>query len=143
MITLRQASEADYEPVMQLYGEFTKDPHRFAGFDNDSYKNVIKNPNARIFVACEGDIIVAFISCTMRSVVRYPKPIVEIEELFVSPEYRRQKIGNKLVEKVISFSREKNCMYVFVSSAIKLHESHTFYKALSFEEYEIRFRKKL
>ncbi len=80
---------------------------------------------------------------TVRTVIRYPKPILEIEELYVNPDFRRHGLGRKLMEHVLEYAKSLSCQYMFLASDKKRTEAHEFYKALGFDEYAHHFRLKI
>ena len=140
---IRRAVKEDYADVMQLYGLFVENAQRYVKQDNDSFNKVIDDPNSVLEVGIVGGRMVAFIMYSIRNVVRYPKPIVEVEEFFVLEEFRRMKIGKRLMDKVLEFSKSKNCQYVFLASGKERVPAHKFYKSYDFDEYAFHYRKKI
>ncbi|HET8962457.1 MAG TPA: GNAT family N-acetyltransferase [Chitinophagales bacterium] len=61
-------------------------------------------------------------------------PFVEIGGLVVNEQYRLQGVGKLLVEKIYSWSLNKNCNLIRVRSNVMRKESHLFYKKLGFTE---------
>lgn len=141
--SIREATLADYQTLMKLYGEFVTDPYRFLALDNDSFKRVLEDPNAYIDLAVVKNEIVGFISYSLRFVVRYPKPIIEVEEFFVPEKHRRKGIGRQLMNHVLKFATENAGQYVFIASAKERKEAHAFYKAMNFNEYAYHFRRNI
>jgi GNAT superfamily N-acetyltransferase len=142
-LLIRKATENDYEIVMQLYGLFVENKQRYVNLDNDSYNTVINDPNSSIELGIIDDKIISFIMYSIRNVVRYLKPIVEVEEFFVLEEFRRLKIGKKLMDKVFDFAKNKNCQYIFLASGKERIPAHKFYKNDGFDEYAFHYRKKI
>lgn len=138
---IRPAGLADYQEVMKLYGDFVEDQERYLDLNSDSYKEFLNDPKCRMQVAVSLDKIAGFITYSLRTVVRYPKPIVEVEEFYVKPEMRRNGIGGALMDKVVEFAKKNNCMYIFIGSGKDRNEAHQFYKALNFNEYAFHFRR--
>ncbi len=145
MITIRTARKEDYEEIMHLYGIFVDNDKRFANFDNDSYDKVLNDSNAVFEVAVDNDKIVGLIAYSFRNVVRYPKPIVEVDEFFVLEEYRRQKVGTKLMEQVFKTAKEKDCQCVYLASGMDEERkiAHLFYEKYDFDKYGFHFKKTL
>ena len=142
-IKLRKATKKDYKRVLKLFADFVEQPNRYKNFNNDSFMKVLKEPDSSIILAEKAKRIVGFIVFSKRFVVRYPKPIVEIEEFYVSPKHRRQSIGRKLMEYILAFAKKEKCQYVFLGSDKKRKIAHHFYKALNFDEYAFHYRQKL
>lgn len=141
-INIRKATKEDYQNVMKLYGEFVGNPQRFIQNNNDSYMKVIEDPNSHLDVAIIVHEIVAFVMYTTRTVVRYPKPIIEVDELFISPDYRRRGIGRRLIEHILAFAKAHNYHYVFAASANERVAGHKLYEKLEFDKYGLHYRRK-
>jgi GNAT superfamily N-acetyltransferase len=138
---IRPADIADYEEVIKLFGDFVQDQERYLDLNNDSYKEFLNDAKGRMQVAVYDGKISGFITYSLRTVVRYPKPIAEVEEFYVIPEKRRNGIGRALMDKVVEFAKKNNCQYIFIASGKDRSEAHQFYKALNFNEYAFHFRR--
>ncbi len=57
---------------------------------------------------------------------------VEIGGLIVNVDYRKKGIGNKLVDKVISWTESRNCRLIRVRCNSIRKESHQFYETIGF-----------
>src|SRR5260221_13503529 len=107
-MTIRLVSESDYIPLMKLYNGFVGSD-RYSRHGNDSFKAVLKSPYSFIYIAEENNELVGFVSFSVRDVVRYPKPIAELDELFVEPAYRKKGIGKILMQTIEGKAKELNC----------------------------------
>lgn len=56
-----------------------------------------------------------------------------LDDLVVSPNYRRQGIGQKLVQTVINWGRERNAKYFLLESGIHNEKVHDFLEKLGFQ----------
>lgn len=142
-IQILKADKDNYEEVIKLYGDFVDDPQRFSGGSNDSYSRFLETPNSFMDLALVENKVIGFVTYTIRTVVRYPKPILEVEELYVHQDYRKHGVGRKLMEHVLEYAKSVPCQYVFLASAKERTEAHEFYKVLGFEEYAYHYRRKL
>lgn len=142
-LLIRDATSDDYKEVMNLYGIFVEDQKRYIDFNNDSYSRVLNDNNTQLKLAILDDKIVGFILFSIRNVIRYSKPIIEVEEFFVLEEYRRMKIGKVLTDVAFSFAKENDCEYVFLASGKERVPAHKFYHKYGFDEYALHFRKKI
>ena len=140
--TIRKATKEDYEAVIGLYDLFIQNLN-YKKPGNDSYDAIIKESNAMLEVALVDGKIVGFISYSLRYVVRYPKPIIEVEEFFVLEEYQRMKIGKQLMNNALEFAKNNDCKHIFLASGKKRVEAHEFYKDYGFEEYSFHYRLEL
>jgi ribosomal protein S18 acetylase RimI-like enzyme len=141
-IKIRLATSKDYQPLLRLYASFVRQPTRYQKLDNDSFHNVLENPNSFIYLATSHQRIVGFIAFSTRTVVRYPKPIVEIEEFYVVPELRRKGIGKQLMQPALDYSGHHGCQYIFLASSKDRLPAHKFYKSFKFDEYAFHYRRK-
>src|SRR3990167_3537941 len=140
-IKIRHANKDDYEEVIKLFGDFVEDPDRYCHHDNDSYIKSIDDPNFYIDLATSGGVIIGFITYSTRSVVRYPNPILEVEEFYVKPDQRRGGVERKLFQNAKDFAKENNFQYVFFASSKDRPIAHKFYKSFDFDEYAYHFRR--
>lgn len=140
-IDIRIATRQDYEEVIKLYGDFVEDTKRYTNLDNDSYIKAIDDPNFYIDLAISEDTVIGFITYSVRTVVRYPKPIMEVEEFYVSPDHRRGGVGRKLFQNALDYSKKVDCQYVFLASSKDRPIAHKFYKSFDFDEYALHFRR--
>lgn len=137
---IRKARKEDYKKVVELYADFVNQPDRYKNFDNDSFLKVLEIPDFHFYLAEKEKRIVGFITFSKRTVVRYPKPIVEVEEFYVVPDLRRKGLGRKLMQKALGFAKKGKCQYVFLASSKDRVPAHKFYKALDFDEYAFHYR---
>lgn len=141
-MVIRLVNEADYNALMELYNLFVGSD-RYSKHDNDSFATVINNPNNFIFVAEDGNKIVGFATFSVRDVIRYPKKIAELDELFVLEDYRQKGVGKKLMEQIESKAKELNCYRIFIESHYDHKTAHNFYEKLGYTNYGYHFIKNL
>lgn len=139
---IRKARKTDYKKIIELYADFVEQPDRYKSYNNDSFLKALKIPNFYVYLAERKNKIVGFITFSKRTIVRYPKPIVEIEEFYVASDLRRQGIGRKLTQKALNFAKESDCQYIFLASSKDRISAHKFYKALDFDDYAFHYRRK-
>lgn len=139
---IREATKSDYQELMKLYNDFVGQK-RYSKLDNDSFYIVLVNDNNYIYVAEEGNDLVGFATFSVRDVIRYPKPIAELDELFVSPEYRKKGVGKKLMQQIEEKAKKLNCYRLFIESHYDHKAAHFFYKALGYTNYGYHFIKNL
>ncbi len=141
-VFIRPAKKQDCKEVINLFGKFVLDENRYKKKNSNSFHKFIKSKNSFVDVAIIDGKIVGFITYSIRTVVRYPESILEVEEFFVLEKYRRLKIGKQLMEKAINLAKKKRCYYVFLGSSKDRVPSHKFYKHMGFDEYGFHYRVK-
>lgn len=139
---IRLVRELDYKLLMQLYNDFVGSD-RYSKLDNDSFKKVLNNYNNFVFVAEENGKLVGFAAFSVRDVIRYPKPIAELDELFVYSDYRQKGLGKKLMQQVEEKAKELNCYRIFIESRFDYKTAHKFYEDLGYTNYGYHFIKNL
>jgi GNAT superfamily N-acetyltransferase len=139
---IRQARESDYAEMMVLYDQFVGS-ERYSKHTNDSYQKVLKNQQNVVFVAEIDKKIGGFASFSIRDVIRYPRPIAELDELFVSSEKRQKGVGKLLLQAVEQKARELHCYRLFIESSYDHTVAHSFYEALGYTNYGYHFIKNL
>ncbi len=132
IVTIRKAEEKDYKDLMKLYNEFVGED-RYSNNDNDSFKQILNSPTANMFVAEAEGRLIGFSTCSTRFLVRYPKQIMQLDELFVVKEFRKHGVGKRLVETIEEKARDLDCFKIYIESGIKHADAHKFYEALGYE----------
>jgi PhnO protein len=125
---------------MALYNDFVEED-RYSDLDNDSFQAVIAGENNYILVAEADSRLAGFITASIRPVVRYLQPIMQIEELYVDPDFREHGIGRKLIQEVEGIASENNCLRIYVESAYKHKPAHKFYEKNGYKNSGYHFLK--
>lgn len=139
---IRLAKQLDYSDLMVLYNGFVGED-RYSKRDNDSFQKVLNDPNAYILVAEKNDKIIGFATFSIRTVVRYPKPIAELDEFFVVPECRKKGIGKQLLQTVLDRAKKRGCYRLYIESHYDHKAAHTLYDKMRFTNYGYHFIKSL
>lgn len=143
MIRFRNAERKDHKALQRLYGEFVEQEDRYLDDTQDSFLALLDTPDACLHLALHVDELVGFVMFSLRSVFRYPRPIVEVEELFVSQGYRRQGVARELMKRVSGWAEERGAYGVFLASDSRRADAHRFYESLGYEPYGTHFRRML
>jgi (aminoalkyl)phosphonate N-acetyltransferase len=142
LMNIRRVLESDYKELMGLYNAFVGS-ERYANFDNDSFKRVLHSPRNFVYVAEDEGKLVGFASFSVRDVVRYPRPIAELDELFVGVAWRKHGVGRELMAAVEAKARELDCYRMFIESQYQHTSGHKFYESLGYTNYGYHFVKNL
>lgn len=127
---------------MALYADFIE-TDRFSNLNNDSFLKVVGSDSNYIFVAEADDKLVGFITASSRLVVRYPDPIMQVDEFYVDSRFRERGIGQKLIREVEIIASEINCNRIYIESAYKHELGHKFYEANGYKKSGYYFLKVL
>lgn len=142
IVTIREAKLDDYEKLLKLYADFVKED-RYAYHDNDSFKNVLESDSSFLYVAEAESKLIGFIVFSTRFVVRFPRKILQVDELFVAEDVRKHGVGQRLLEVAEEKARDLNCGRIYIESGIKRTGAHTFYEVMGYENGGYYFKKTL
>ncbi len=143
IVTIREAREEDYKELMRLFDDFYEGKRDFKSHESDSFRQVLEDPSCFVWVATEKEKIIGFITASVRSVVRQPRPIFQIEELFVAQSHRKQGVGGKLMEAAEEKARDLDVSGIYLDSGIKMTVAHKFYEELRYKNEGYYFKKVL
>ncbi|MFC1626781.1 GNAT family N-acetyltransferase [Patescibacteria group bacterium] len=141
-MNIRQAKLNDYDQLIPLLNGFVGED-RYSKKDFDSFETVITSQNNHLFVAEEQNVLVGFVTFSVRYVIRYPRPIAELDELFVNNSQRKKGIGKALLQQVIKTAQKKDCYRLYIESHYQHKVAHKLYEASGFENYGYHFYIKL
>ena len=125
----------DYiEEVKELIIEYINSLNRDLSFQNinselNSLKTKYSYPNGRIITAIVGDKVVACVAFYKHSSKR-----CEMKRLYVKKEYRNLKIGNTLVENIISLAKKDGYREMVLDTIKPLTSAINLYKKFGFQE---------
>jgi diamine N-acetyltransferase len=111
--------------------------------------NLTQEKQGVIYVACNGNKIIGFISGHKENqdddeqMETIPANPGIVEELFVSKEYRGQRIGKNLLEKMENYLKTQGCDIVKLSVFAPNISSRKFYKYFGYEERIVSLLKKI
>ena len=125
----------DYiEEVKELIIEYINSLNRDLCFQNinselNSLKTKYSYPNGRIITAIVGDKVVGCVAFYKHSSKR-----CEMKRLYVKKEYRNLKIGNTLVENIISLAKKDGYREMVLDTIKPLTSAINLYKKFGFQE---------
>ncbi len=136
------AKNSDYTGFMKLLVDFVGDK-RYLKAGNDSFLKFLANPNSYTYILKDDGKLIGFITFSIRNVIRYPKPIAEIEELYIIPDYRGEDLSKKLIESVLKKIKNIGCSRIYIGSEFKWKIAHKSYKNTGFKKVGYQFMRKL
>lgn len=141
-ITIRNAELNDSELITDLSIQLGYESLNSAV--QHRLKNILTNPDHCVYVATLDGKVVGWVHgfYAMRVESDF---FVEIAGLVVTKNIRKNGIGKKLVDRVIEWTKFKNCTTIRVRSNVLRKESHRFYVNIGFEitKEQIIFNKQL
>jgi N-acetylglutamate synthase-like GNAT family acetyltransferase len=147
-LLIRQAIESDLQFIHQLQRRWFEEDSVF-GFVPESLEQVKAALNLYLLVAETVDEIVGFISGSIHNsqgmaVIPEGESYIEIDNLYILPEYRRQGIGSGLVNSCLAQAKKAGIAYALLYSATKdIHSVLSFYEQHDFQSWNIQMFRKL
>lgn len=138
---IRIAKKSDHKEFMKLLNDFIDDK-KYLKTGNDSFIKFLAHPNSYTYLLEDNKRVVGFISFSTRNVIRYSKPIAEIEELYILPACRSKGFGWKLIKTVIDEAKKIGCSRMYIGSEFKWKTAHRVYESIGFEKKGYQFIKK-
>ena len=102
-----------------------------------------------LLVAVIDNEVVGFISSSVRvsegtAVIREGVGYLEIDSLYISPEFRRQGVGGDLITRIIAQAKARGVAYASLYSAAKdVHGILRFYEQHAFQSWYVQMFRKL
>lgn len=136
-LTIRRASIDDREIIYHMICGLENMVLDRPGFDAAFDRN-ITSPNITYFLAEIGKKPVGMVSCHIQPLLHHAALVSEIQEMYVEPEYRSQKVGNALMEHVSAFAKREGAIQMEVTSRATREQAHRFYQREGFEKSHVK-----
>lgn len=138
---LRDAQPGDAAALSRLLGEldYPTSPERAA----ERIQRIAADPATLLIVAeLEGELA-GFGALHVQNLVERDEPGCEVAGLVVGERFRRQGIGELLMQALESEARERGGRYLVLNTAHRRADAHAFYEALGYEHTGRRYTKAL
>lgn len=142
-ITLADYSNpAHAQAVLAMLDAYAKDPMGGSeGISEDVKENLIKEMDKRDHVfsllAFDGDQPVGVANCVEGFSTFAAKPLMNIHDIAVIPEYRGEGVAQKLLEEVKTLAQFRGCVKLTLEVLDKNERAKNAYKKFGFEPYEL------
>ena len=132
-VTVRRARPGDALAVRKLIRELGYPADTRA--TDETVSQVVKHPEAAVFVAVEGVDVVGYVALSIRPQMRLGGLLASIDELVVTGARRAAGIGSQLLDAAIAHARSLQCRRIEVTTS-RVRESYQrrFYLERSFVE---------
>lgn len=139
---IRQAQAADLPAVLALYqqpGLADADTLTLAQAEA-MLAQFARYPNYRLFVACEGDDVVAtYALLVMHNLAHGGAPSASAEDVVVTAQRRGQGLGRQLMAHAVAEAAAAGCYKLALSSNARREAAHAFYESLGFQRHGVSF----
>jgi len=132
--SIRRGRPGDAHALRRLLLELGYDPGDARTAD-ETIAQVVRHPEAAVFVAVEGAEVVGYVAMSHRPQMRLGGRLATIDELVVAASRREQGLGSRLVAAAVEHARSLHCLRVDVLQR-RTRESYArdFYQNCGFEE---------
>jgi GNAT superfamily N-acetyltransferase len=138
-INYRNASLQDEDELFTLATSLATSFELNKGDFTRIFQDILNNINADILIAEKESRIIGYILVFHHSTFYANGVITWVEELFVLDEYRRMKIGKKLMELIEGKALERGSRLV----ALATRRASDFYKSIGYDDSATYFKKTL
>lgn len=140
-IVIRRAELGDSEPCAALLGELGYPAT--SAFVQEKLKQLANGESDRVFVALDGERVVAFASCHVMPLMHERENLCRVTALIVATDFRRHNIGCQLMRAIERYAQDSDCGRVEVTSGEQRQDARAFYEELGYHEVSRRFIKRL
>ncbi|MDR3292613.1 MAG: GNAT family N-acetyltransferase [Clostridiales bacterium] len=146
-ITIHEASLNDCEKVYPLIcelagggwtgggGEYRPTFERY----EKTYKLFLTDGNKKYFVAKNGAEIVGLVGLSVNQSLVESGDFAFIEELVVGERYRRNGVGQKLLDACIAFAKTRECQSIVLTTGNERYAAHKLYEKNGFEKVGVKY----
>lgn len=123
MITVRRAIEKDDEAIREMIASITETelPEQDRSYIGPDVREVSKfyaGQGEAFFVAVDGEQVVGTVG-----VKQEDDRVALMRRIFVRPQYRKQRVGTRLIEKVVSFCSEMGYEEIIFKTTSRMKEA--------------------
>ena len=105
------------------------------------FRRNLSDPDVYYLVAEQADDIVGFVSCHVQYLLHHCGKVGEIQELFVHPDVRNQRIGQQLVAALDTLAIQENFVHLEVTTNQKRIDTIRFYEREAFKRTHVKLVK--
>lgn len=133
-VVIRRARPGDAASLCRLLRELGYAPTDSRALD-ETIAQVVRHPEAAVFVAAEGTDVVGFVAMSHRPQMRLGGRLASLDELAVDSARRGEGLGGKLLDTIIAYARSLHCVRIEVAQR-RTRESYQrrFYQQRGFAE---------
>jgi PhnO protein len=138
--TVRSAKASDCKWIYRFVCDLEEASFDYANFEGLYARNIADPEN--IYLVAEADgLISGYISCHGQTLLHHAGRVFEIQELYVSREFRSIGIGQLLVNSLEAELSKLEYRSLEVTANSKREKTHDFYKKMDFKLTHLKFTK--
>ncbi|MEE9525866.1 MAG: GNAT family N-acetyltransferase [Candidatus Woesearchaeota archaeon] len=134
MIKIRGYQEKDTESIIKLVHEILFEVFNAEARNIEDLKNIKKEyfEKKGVFYVAEDDGKIVGTIAAEKETDR----IARLKRMFVKKEYRKQKLGQRLLDQLLEFCKKKGYEKIILSTYPQMKAAIEFYKKNGFKEYK-------
>jgi GNAT superfamily N-acetyltransferase len=140
-ILVRPARDVDIDAIRELVRQLGYEPS--AAALATSFRRLMAEPDHRMLVAADGDVLLGVITLHWAPLLQYETPAARIMTLVVDEAARGKGVGKILVDHAAAIAAEMGCGILELTSGLQRKEAHAFYHAIGFETASLRLARTL
>jgi ribosomal protein S18 acetylase RimI-like enzyme len=135
--TIRQAVENDLDELLDLYAHLNPndDPLPARVRVVELWQGIIANPALTCFVAEQAGRLIS--SCNLAiipNLTRGARPYGVIENVITHPDFRRQGLAKRVLDRAIETAKQAGCYKVMLLSGADRKSAHALYEKVGFKK---------
>ncbi len=140
-MTIREATQDDAPAVAALLGElgYPTSPDQAA----ERIERIAADPITWVIVAEVDSELAGLAALHVQNLVERDEPGCEVAGLVVGQRFRRQRIGELLMDALEAEARRRGGKFMVLNTAHRRADAHAFYEALGYEHTGRRYAKQL
>lgn len=115
--------------------EETLDRERFDAV----FQTNLDHPDYHYLVAETDQKIIGYVSCHTQLLLHHVGRVGEVQELYVSPSCRNQRIGRQLIDRLLQLAADEGWVNLEVTTNKKRLDTQRFYEQTGFSPTHIKF----
>ena len=139
---IRSARRSDAEVVYGFLCEL-EEATLDAGLFMTIFRQNLANPMIYYLVAEWSGLVVGFVSCHVQYLLHHTGKVGEVQELYVKPEYRNQRIGHQLITTLDTLAIREGFVNLEVTTNRKRTDTIRFYEQEQFSVTHLKLVKSL
>lgn len=139
MPTLRRAEPQDLEIIHDMLSDLEQTELPLEAFRGVFLRNIADPDHLYLVAINEAGLVVGHLSLHTQWLLHHAGRVAEIQEMYVSAEYRGAGIGDHLLNKAIKWAEDIKCVLVEVTANVSRTRTHDFYSAHGFVRTHYKF----
>jgi GNAT superfamily N-acetyltransferase len=137
-IVIRDAGPADFEAILQLYGQLNSDDDASpTPLLQDVFTNILHREDLRLSVLqFDSDVVGSTYLNVIPNLTRGGRPYAVIENVIVHHNHRGRGLGKRLMASTLDAAWAAGCYKALLQTGSSRESTHAFYRACGFSPHD-------